>query len=178
MPVSELAAPLLEQELFQGLSPLQITEIARRAEKIIYRPGQVLIEQGEIGDAAILVVSGEVARIAGPDEAEADELIEPGSLIGEMAMLVDREHTSTFVARSSVKGLRITRETLFEQMHDDPRLAEHIADKIGSRLNGLLRQLKAIEAALQDVSTANEDLPDTSDRVQSQSGGFTPTLHH
>lgn len=178
MAVSTLAAPLLTQDIFQGLTPLQITEIARRAERVIYRPGQTLIEEGEIGDAAILIVTGEAVRTAGP-YLESHESIEPGSLIGEMSMLIDREHTSTIVARSDVKALRITRQVLLDQMYEDPALAEHMAGKISRRLDGLIQQLKSIEDILpHELSGSN--LPEPGHRPAGASSPRlqVPSLHH
>jgi len=33
---------MLELEIFQGLEPLQITEIARRAYRVVYKPGDII----------------------------------------------------------------------------------------------------------------------------------------
>ena len=43
MAIDTLVKPLLRVALFQGLKPLQITEIARLADRIVYRPGEVII---------------------------------------------------------------------------------------------------------------------------------------
>ena len=60
-----------------GLKPLQITEIARHAERIVYKAGQVLIEDGKAGDAAIIVAGGEAVRTRAPmSPAEHEEAIE------------------------------------------------------------------------------------------------------
>lgn len=175
MAVPTLAAPLLGQEIFQGLSPLQLTEIARRAERVIFRPGQVLIEEGEIGDAAILIVTGDAVRTSGPCLDGDEEQVEPGSLIGEMSMLIDREHTSTIIARSDVKALRINRQDLLEQMYEDPALAEHIATKINGRLNGLIEQLKSIETLLQDDEVQEAGLASLS--ISPELGRTSPRSH-
>jgi hypothetical protein len=39
MAIDALVKPFLLLPLFQGLKPLQLTEIVRRADRIIYRPG-------------------------------------------------------------------------------------------------------------------------------------------
>ena len=114
---------------------------------MVFREGQTLIEDGDVGDAAVLIVSGEAICIKGPliDEAQP---VAPGSLIGELSMLVDQQHTSTVIARTTIKALRITREDLQDQMYDDPSLAEHMANKVATRLNSLVDQLKSIEKLL------------------------------
>ena len=57
MSIDSLSAHFLRQELFQGLRPLALTEIVRRAERVVYRPGQIIISDGEEGDAAVLGLS-------------------------------------------------------------------------------------------------------------------------
>ncbi len=146
--VDALVAHFLNVEMFRGLKPLQITEIARRAERVVFRPGQPLIEHGQAGDAALLVVSEGAVRTRGPDDQPCTESVEPGSLIGEMAMLIDTEHTSTVIAEGSVRAFRITRDSLANQMEHDSSLAEHFVDKIAGRLHRLASELKRIECAL------------------------------
>ena len=47
------------------------------------------------------------------------ELIAPGSLIGEMAMLVEHDYGSTVVARDRVLCLKLMRAELYAQMQED-----------------------------------------------------------
>lgn len=147
MAIDALVKPLLPLAIFRGLKPLQITEIARRAERIIYRPGDVIIEEDAVGDAAILIVSGDAVRVAGPEYSGAPEPVKAGSLVGEMSMLVESMHTSTVVARGNVRALRITRAEMHEQMEEDPSLAEHFVDRISRRLRSLAEDLKKADAA-------------------------------
>src|SRR5688572_494090 len=108
MSIESLVEPLRRVVLFQGLGPAQINEIARRAERVLFKPGDAIIKKGEAGEAAFLIVSGKAERTAGPGNAESEEL-QPGSLVGEMAMLVETEFSSTVVCREAVKALKITR---------------------------------------------------------------------
>ncbi|MDX2290388.1 MAG: cyclic nucleotide-binding domain-containing protein [Hyphomicrobiaceae bacterium] len=148
MAIDALVKPLLSVAIFQGLKPLQITEIARRAERVVYKPGDVIISEDGDGDAAILIVAGDAVRVSGPDSDGTPEPVQPGSLVGEMAMLVETQHSSTIVARGSVRALRITRTDLHAQMEDDPALADHFVQKIAGRLNRLAKELRTIDAAL------------------------------
>jgi CRP-like cAMP-binding protein len=143
-----LIDPLRGVALFQGLSPAQLAEIARQTERIVFRPDDKIIEEGGQGDAAFLIVAGDAVRTAGPELHEAPERIPPGSLIGEMAMLIEIEHSSTIVAEGSVRALKITRANLHSQMADDPSLAEHFVAKITLRLHALAENLRKIDRAL------------------------------
>ncbi len=161
MAIDALVAPLLKIELLQGLRPLQITEIARRAERIVFRPGQTIVEAGLEGDAAFVLVSGEAARTKGPDVGPEPEAIATGSLVGEMAMLVDTEYTSTIVAQTAVRALKITRASMYEQMAEDAALAEHLVAKIAARLKHLAVELRAIDQCL----AAEDEMADTAAAV-------------
>lgn len=148
MAIDALVQPLRRIALFQGLRPLQITEIARRAERIVYRAGQTIIEEDTSGDAAILIVSGDAIRNAAPGATDIVEPVASGSLIAEMAMLVEIQHSSTVIARGQVKALRITREEMHLQMEDDPALAEHFVGLLSSRLHHVSEQFRAIDQRL------------------------------
>lgn len=152
MAIDAIVRPLLGVELFQGLKPLQISEIARRADRIVFKPGDVIVAEDAAGDAAILIIAGEAARISGPGHPGEVEPVAPGSLVGEMAMLVDTVHSSTVVAKSSVRALRISRSELHEQMEADPALAEHFVARISGRLGRLAAELRAIDSALEPPS--------------------------
>jgi len=161
--VDALLLHFLNVEIFRGLKPLQITEIARRAERVVFRPGQALIEHGRTGNAALLIVSDGAVRTLGPDKTAMSEPIQPGSLIAEMAMLVEAEHTSTVLAQAPVRAFRITRESLQAQMLQDPTLAEHFVDKVAARLRRLADELKRVDAILAGLAAhgASDGHPST-----------------
>jgi CRP-like cAMP-binding protein len=148
MAIDALVKPFLRLPLFQGLKPLQLTEIVRRADRIVYRAGDTIIEEDKIGDAAIVIVSGEAVRLNGDNRDAPGEPVPEGALVGELAMLVETVHSATVVARGPVKALRITREDMHAQMADDPRLAEHMIMRITARLTRLAGELRAIDQAL------------------------------
>ena len=171
MAIDALVAPLLRIALFQGLRPLQITEIARRAERIMFRPGQTIVEAGCEGDAAYVLVSGVAERVKGPDMGSHPEAIVVGSLIGEMAMLVDTEYSSTIVAQTAVRALKLTRAGMYAQMSEDAGLAEHLVAKIAARLQVLAVELRAIDRRL-----AGEEEPTANDLAMASAASRIMTL--
>lgn len=149
MSISVLARQLMSQEIFRGLSPLQLTEIVRQADRIVYRPGETIVEAGAAGDAAVLIVAGDAVRLheAAPGEGPPAQGVGTGSLLGELAMLIEHEHGATVVAHTTVRALRITRVGLQAQMLDDPDLAGHFVDHITDRLNRVADELRHIDHA-------------------------------
>jgi CRP-like cAMP-binding protein len=151
MSISVLARQLMLQEIFRGLNPLQLTEIVRQSERIVYSPGETIVEAGTAGDAAVLIVAGDAVRFLETGEPTAGlnaQAIGTGSLLGELAMLVEHEHGATVVAHTTVRALRITRAGLQAQMLDDPDLAGHFVDRITERLNRVADELRRIDHAL------------------------------
>jgi CRP-like cAMP-binding protein len=152
MAIDALVKPFLFLPLFQGLKPLQLTEIVRRADRIVYRPGDTIIEEDQTGDAAIVIISGEALRVSDLAPGEAAETIVEGSMIGEMAMLIETVHSATIVARTTVRALRLTREEMHNVMEEDPQLAEHLTDKITSRLQRIADELRTVDDAFASIA--------------------------
>jgi CRP-like cAMP-binding protein len=148
MAIDALVKPLLALPLFQGLTPLQLTEIVRRAERIIYRPGDVIIAEDKASDAAVIIISGNCIRLnESGDHAQRSrgETLPEGSMIAELAMLVELVHTATVIAQGPVKALRLTRQKMLELMEEDPALAQEFSSRIIARLKLLARDIKAVD---------------------------------
>lgn len=155
MAVDAFVKPLLALPLFRGLKPLQITEIVRRADRVIFKPGEFIVREDQVGDAAFIVVSGPCVRISSQEPGNAGEAVPEGAMIAELAMLVETVHSSTVIARGSVKALRIAREDIHELMAEEPALAEHFSAQILMRLKKLAEELRAIDNALADITSFN-----------------------
>lgn len=145
-----LVAPLQGVALFQDLDSSQIGSIARTAERVMFKPGQPIVRRDEMADAAYLIVAGQAVRTQGPELGEASAIVETGSLIGEMAMIVETEHSATVVATTPVRALRISREAMLAHMTDDPTLADRLMDRIVERLMRLADDLRAVEGSFSD----------------------------
>ncbi len=142
-------ARLADLEIFRGLSPAVLATIARSGERIVFRAGQKIIAAEQPGDAAYLLMGGEAVAIdreASPGIAAQPVL--DGSLVGEMAMLIEHDYAVTIVARSTVRAIRISRETLHGLMATEPGLAQHFVDRIASRLTRVAVELRRIDQTL------------------------------
>ncbi len=176
MAINSLVKPFLTVPLFQGLKPLQLSELARRADRIVYKPGEVILEENVTGDAAVLIISGEAVRISGPNAGKHSgaETVPEGALLGEMTMLIETDHSSTIVARTTVRALRISRTELHAQMADDPTLADHFVTKISGRLSALAEELRQIDLGLGEGDTA---VPSADGMADSQRVAAGETYH-
>lgn len=153
--VELFAGHLAMLPLFRGLTPLQIAAIARRAERVSYHPGAMIIEENAVADAAILIIAGTATRVSGPEITSPTQPVAPGSLLGEAAMLVETTYGSTVVARTPVRAVHITREELHAQIIADPAVGQCIAQNLAKRLSGLAGELRRADAFLSGEASAS-----------------------
>ncbi|MEZ5926264.1 MAG: cyclic nucleotide-binding domain-containing protein [Hyphomicrobiaceae bacterium] len=143
-----LMLSLLGAPLFNGLAPLQLKVLALTAERVRFADGEALISGGDAGDAAYLIVSGEVGVDLDGEEAGERAMLPPGTLVGELAMLIETEHTSTVRAEGSVNALKFSRQMMHELMQRYPGMAEHFTQKIRARLERMAESLREIDSML------------------------------
>lgn len=85
---------------FSSFDQEQLDQIAAMGEPVDVEPGAVITEQGEVGQEAYVVVSGEVQVVVnGHPIATAG----PGSMLGEMALLDLRPRSATLQALTPVE---------------------------------------------------------------------------
>jgi CRP-like cAMP-binding protein len=149
MALDILVQTMRKVELFGRLSPLQLTELIRRSDRIVYQPGDIIMREGDEAGAAVLIIKGDVVRTAGPWLSTPAEPVPVGSLLAEMAMLVPTQHTSTVVAQSAVRAIRLTRVGVLEQVKADPKLADQLSVTLSARLKAVAAQLREIDVALE-----------------------------
>ena len=154
MTKDNLVATLERLSLFAGLKPQQLAEIVHRAERRRFWPGDLLTKLGQPSDGAYLLVSGPAQRAAGPRLMDMPEYIATGSLISEMAMLVEHDYGSTIVARDRVFCLKILRSALHAQMREDVLLAEHFHDRVTEQLQRTAEELRRIDKDFAASATA------------------------
>ena len=102
--------------VFAMLPPEAAAELARRAVVKPYDPGEVVIREGDLGDACYIVVRGEViVRKRGLDGVDLElARLGEGALFGEFALLADRRRHATVVAATECELYEIPRLLLRE----------------------------------------------------------------
>src|SRR5512140_2285454 len=99
---------LRKSPLFEGLSDEELQRLVDMAEPVSLRAGEVLIRQGQPGDAAYVVIQGEVAieKRTGQSVIKID-VRNPGDVVGEMALLSRATRNATVIAKTDAETLRI-----------------------------------------------------------------------
>jgi CRP/FNR family transcriptional regulator, cyclic AMP receptor protein len=148
MAFDHIVGSLARIPMFAELRPLQIGRIAQQAEHCWFRGGDVITRAGAPGDGAYLILSGDVRRTPRAGSPTPPEAIAPGSLVGELAMLVEHVYGATVVAGGPVDCLKLARVMLHDQMCADPDIAERLAGVIRKRLQLTAAELRDIDRLL------------------------------
>jgi CRP/FNR family cyclic AMP-dependent transcriptional regulator len=135
MGLNEEVELLRKIPLFANVESAKLKLLAFTSDRLIFQEGQALFQQGEVGDAAYLILSG-VVRISinGPN-GELD-LATAGAheIIGEIAILCDVPRTANVTAQSEVITLRISKDLFFRLIEEFPQMAIEIMRELAHRL--------------------------------------------
>jgi signal transduction histidine kinase len=153
-PVSQIDAKEFLRPILFGLMEEDLEELANAAVEYTYSADEVIIEEGDEGDAVFFVVNGHVDIVKQYQDGSERFLhtTGPGEPFGEMALLQSGGRTATVRASEPTTVLRIGREPFLNVLGRSPSLSVRIL----VRLTGRLRD--ADQAAIADLSRANEEL--------------------
>jgi signal transduction histidine kinase len=141
---------LRKSPLFQGLSDEELQKLMDMAEPLSLRAGDILIRQGELGDAAYVVIKGEfeVQKRTGQSLIKID-VRNPGDVVGEMALLSRAPRNATLIAKTDGEVLRIPQEAFERLLQSSTTAAMAVLHWVISRLSqneSLLHQQEKMAA--------------------------------
>jgi CRP-like cAMP-binding protein len=129
--------------LFAKIEPSKLKLLAFTSERLVYQVDQVLCRQGDVGDAAYIIIEGEAAvRIATPSGEIEVARLGSGDVVGEIAILCDVPRTATVTATQRVTALKITKELFFRLVSEFPQIAIEIMRELAARLERTNAQLR------------------------------------
>ena len=91
---------------------------------VTYQPGEIIFCEYEPGDAFYLIQEGrvQISKIMGDIEKTVD-VLQPGEIFGEMAILEEAPRSATAIAQDRVKCLEFNRENFEILMRGNPAIA-------------------------------------------------------
>lgn len=149
MQINDEVEILRRVALFAGIEPARLKLLAFTSERLQFAIGQCLMRQGEMGETAYLILSG-----------EADVLVDTGdgpvkvarvgrnSFVGEMAILWDQPRTATVIAVTELSTLKISKEGFFQLIEDSPKIAIEMMRILVKRLETTTLDLSGARAKL------------------------------
>lgn len=107
-----------------------ILDYCKDLKQVSFKPGQALLSEGDQTGRLYVLIEGEVEVIR--ERTQVTHVDEPGSIFGEMAVLLDMAHSATVKALSAVKVYEIPDALTF--LDKRPEFSLHIATMLARRL--------------------------------------------
>lgn len=139
-------ACLARAKVFGALDDAGRARLASLAEPRSLAAGEILMEEGSPGDAFYLLVRG-LLEVEGKDLADAPRpfaTVEPGTVLGEIAVLTREPRTATVTAKTEAEVLRFEMLAVLAVLKDHPEVLAEL-----NRL-GVERSEQNLEALLSD----------------------------
>jgi N-acyl-L-homoserine lactone synthetase len=141
-PLADLDERFLEFARRQG-----IAHFLQSLDRQFHPEGETIVRQGDPGDAAFVVVDGEVAVTVGSG-GHATEVarLGRGELFGEISLLIARPRSATVVAVTDVDLMVLDRAVFQKELQQDPKVGIRLLEVLGTRLADLDDRLARLDA--------------------------------
>lgn len=102
---------LADVKLFKRLPPESIRILAQACTDVEFRPGQVIIQQGDEGQEFFVIKQGEAIVTVGDKQVAT---LKAGDYFGETSLLRDEPRAATVKAKGDIEALKLSREKFLE----------------------------------------------------------------
>ena len=110
-----------------------------------YEKDQNLFRQGEVGDAAYVIVNGIADIIVETEDGEVPVAeFKDNAFIGEISILCDVPRTATVRAQTKLEVLKIKKEHFLGLIKDFPELGIEVMRELASRLSKTTSELSSV----------------------------------
>jgi CRP-like cAMP-binding protein len=108
-----------------------ITIFNKHPDAQSFETGEIVFKEGDIGDAMYAVVEGKVDLIHG---GKTFETVEPGGILGEMALIDESPRSMTAVAASPSRLARVDQKHFMFLVHEHPTFSVQVMAIMAERL--------------------------------------------
>ncbi len=150
-------------ELFSRLDGRNQRLLAFSAQWYEAAAGQVIFARGQAPDAAYLCISGQAKLNWQDDDNEVGtiSIVEPGRLIGDLAIITKEPRQLDLVAHTDCAFLRIGAEELRAVIESDAGVAVQLLETVAGYMTALSARLQTSNRAIRDTSVDEEVRRDT-----------------
>ena len=156
---------IAKTELFSRLDARNQRLLAFSAHWFTARPDQVIFRADQQADAVYLCIKGR-AELRWPDASPDDKpvtIVEPGRLIGDLAIILNAQRTMNLVAVEESRFLRIPSEEFREVIEADATVAVALLETVAGHMSSLVGLLT--RSGIDFRRIASEDEADAIDRM-------------
>jgi len=135
---------LINQSLFQGISPFELEGLKRHVVKIDLEKGLSLFQKGDSADACYILVYG-LLKLAIPTTSGSHkviELIRPGQCFGEAMIFLEEPYPFYAKTLESSLLIKIPKQALFRLLEQSSQIAQQMMKGLSFRLLGFIRNLE------------------------------------
>ena len=101
--------------LFEAFSLTEVMQLLQRARQRLLSPGYVMIEEGSTTSSMFIIIRGRaIVSRAGFDERQTLAVLEPGSTVGEMAIIDQAPRSARVVSEGETAVIELDAEALSE----------------------------------------------------------------
>lgn len=122
--------------LFAGLNEQQFAALAARTSHTSLRRGEILFEEGDLGDRLYIVTEGKIKL--GHSSSDGREsllaILGPGEIIGELTLFDPGPRSTTATAVSSASLLSLDHGDLVAVLDTSPEVGKHMLRALAQRL--------------------------------------------
>jgi CRP/FNR family cyclic AMP-dependent transcriptional regulator len=155
MSIKEEVDLLQRIPLFAKLEPAKLKLLAFTSERIAFEAGQVLFRQGDMGDAAYIIMEGEAeVQVNAPGGPVTVAVLPRDSFVGEIAILCDVPRTATVVARQRLVCLKIAKELFLRLINEFPQIAGAVIRELAHRVEASNEKLRLVIAENEQLKKA------------------------
>lgn len=129
---------LSKLEFFEGFSADELARVRDMAENVSAEAGAVLMEQGDVGQEAFVICSGQAGVFVNGHRVAA---IGPGSAVGEMALLDRHPRSATVKALTDLELLSFDSDRFQELLESMPKAAARVMKQLNEKLRVQNQQL-------------------------------------
>jgi predicted acylesterase/phospholipase RssA/CRP-like cAMP-binding protein len=123
---------LRRTELFGTFEPAQLQHLGFEERSIA--KGAALVKQGEQADSLFVVLDGRLEAVLDGAQQVALERLEPGSVVGEIALMVGGRRSATVRALEDARVLVLTKERFERTYIENAQLAESFTRVLHERM--------------------------------------------
>ncbi len=150
MSLREEVETLRQIPLFAKVDPSKIKLLAFTSERVIFQPGDFVCQQGEMGDAAYVIMNGQADVVVNtPSGPITVATMNKNDVVGEIAILINIPRTATIKAASELTTLRITKDQFFRMTGEFPEMAVEMMRVLAERLVRTTEELQKAKESLQ-----------------------------
>jgi CRP-like cAMP-binding protein len=143
---------------FAGIEPSKLKLLAFTSERVAFEPGQVLFRQGDMGDAAYVILEGSAEVLVDSDAGPVMvALLGSNDFVGEIAILCDVPRTATVKSRCRLVTLRIKKDLFLRLLMEFPQMAVAMLRELAHRLEMTNQKLRAAVAEADKLKRATAD---------------------